>query len=94
MSAIKRPSFKERYDNYIGGKFVALIQGKYFDNISPVDGKVYTQVAHSTKEDLDLAVDTASKAFETWGKHQQPNAALSSIKLQTASRLIWNILLQ
>ncbi|MND76544.1 Acetaldehyde dehydrogenase 2 [compost metagenome] len=68
MSAIKRPSFKERYDNYIGGKFVAPIQGKYFDNISPVDGKVYTQVAHSTKEDLDLAVDTASKAFETWGK--------------------------
>jgi len=49
MSAIKRPSFKERYDNYIGGKFVAPIQGKYFDNISPVDGKVFTQVAHSTK---------------------------------------------
>ncbi|HLT86689.1 MAG TPA: aldehyde dehydrogenase family protein [Sphingobacterium sp.] len=68
MSTVKRPTFKERYDNYIGGKFVAPALGKYFDNISPVDGKVFTQVAHSTKEDLDLAVDAAAKAFETWSK--------------------------
>lgn len=68
MSIIKRPAFKERYDNYIGGKFVAPISGKYFDNISPLDGKVFTQVAHSTKEDIDLAVDTASKAFESFSK--------------------------
>jgi len=68
MAAIQRPSFKERYGNYIGGKFVPPTLGKYFDNISPLDGKVFTQVAHSTKEDLELAVDTASKAFETWGK--------------------------
>lgn len=68
MSAIKRPAFKERYDNYIGGEFVAPVLGKYFDNISPVDGKVFTQAAHSTKEDLDLAVDAAAKAFETWSK--------------------------
>ncbi|AIM38611.1 aldehyde dehydrogenase [Sphingobacterium sp. ML3W] len=68
MATIQRPSFKERYGNYIGGKFVPPTLGKYFDNISPLDGKVFTQVAHSTKEDLDLAVDTAAKAFETWGK--------------------------
>ena len=68
MSAIQRPAFKERYDNYIGGKFVAPVQGKYFDNISPLDGKVFTQAAHSTKEDLELAVDAAEKAFQTWGK--------------------------
>lgn len=68
MSTIKKPTFKERYDNYIGGKFVAPVLGNYFDNISPVDGKVFTQVAHSTKEDLDLAVDAAAKAFESWSK--------------------------
>ncbi|QBQ40450.1 aldehyde dehydrogenase family protein [Sphingobacterium psychroaquaticum] len=68
MSTIKKPTFKERYDNYIGGKFVAPIHGKYFDNISPVDGKVFTQAAHSTKEDIELAVDTASKAFESFSK--------------------------
>ena len=68
MSTIKRPTFKERYDNYIGGKFVPPVQGKYFDNISPLDGKVFTQAAHSTKEDLELAVNAAEKAFQTWGK--------------------------
>lgn len=68
MSALARPSFKERYDNYINGKFETPSQGKYFDNISPLDGKPFTQVAHSTKEDIDKAVAAAKKAFETWGK--------------------------
>ena len=65
-NALQRPEFKAKYDNYIGGKFTAPVLGKYFDVVSPIDGKVFTQVAHSTKEDLELAVDTASKAFETW----------------------------
>lgn len=68
MGAIQRPTFKERYDNFIGGKFVPPVQGKYFDNISPLDGQAFTQAAHSTKEDLELAVDAAHKAFQTWSK--------------------------
>lgn len=68
MGAIQRPTFKERYDNFIGGKFVPPVQGKYFDNISPLDGKAFTQAAHSAKEDLELAVDAAHKAFQTWSK--------------------------
>ncbi len=64
----QRPEFKAKYDNYIGGKFVTPAGGKYFDVVSPIDGKVFTQAAHSSKEDLDLAVDTAHKAFQTWGK--------------------------
>ena len=65
-NALKRPEFKAKYDNYIGGKFTAPVLGKYFDVVSPVDGKVFTQVAHSTKEDLELAVNSASEAFKTW----------------------------
>ena len=64
----QRPDFKAKYDNYIGGKFVAPIKGAYFDVFSPIDGKVFTQAAHSTKEDLELAVNSAHEAFETWGK--------------------------
>lgn len=67
-NTVKRPEFKAKYDNYINGKFVAPIQGNYFDVISPIDGKVFTQAAHSTKDDLEIAVDAAHKAFETWGK--------------------------
>lgn len=65
---LQRPEFKAKYDNYIGGKFIAPVNGNYFDVVSPVDGKVYTQAAHSSKEDLELAVDHAYNAFQTWGK--------------------------
>ena len=64
----QRPTFKAKYDNYIGGKFIAPTAGNYFDVISPIDGKVFTQAAHSTKEDLTLAIDAADEAFKTWGK--------------------------
>ena len=64
----QRPTFKAKYDNYIDGKFIAPTAGNYFDVISPIDGKVFTQAAHSTKEDLTLAIDAADEAFKTWGK--------------------------
>ncbi|QCX54225.1 aldehyde dehydrogenase family protein [Elizabethkingia sp. JS20170427COW] len=63
-----RPNFKAKYDNYINGQFVAPVKGKYFDSISPIDGKAFTQAAHSSEEDLILAIDAAEKAFESWGK--------------------------
>lgn len=66
MSVIERPAFKAKYDNFIGGKWVAPASGKYFDVISPLDGKVFTQAAHSNKEDLNLAVDAAHEAFSIW----------------------------
>jgi aldehyde dehydrogenase len=65
---VARPEFKAKYDNYIGGEFVAPVNGVYFDVICPIDGKVFTQAAHSSKEDVALAVDKAHEAFQTWGK--------------------------
>lgn len=67
-TVIARPEFKDHYDNFINGKWTAPVQGKYFDNISPIDGKPFTKAAHSTKEDIALAVDAASEAFKTWSK--------------------------
>ena len=61
-------NFKEKYDNYIGGQWVAPINGEYFDNITPVTGKVYTKVARSTAEDIELALDAAHAAKDSWGK--------------------------
>lgn len=68
MSVASKPSFKPRYDNFIGGKFVPPVNGEYFDNVSPIDGKVFTQAARSTKADVELALDAAHAAFETWGR--------------------------
>lgn len=60
--------FKERYDNYIGGKWTPPVKGQYFDNVTPITGQVFTQVARSTAEDIELALDAAHAAKETWGK--------------------------
>lgn len=67
MSTVSKPSFKEKYDNFIGGKFVPPVKGEYFDNVSPIDGKVFTKAARSGKEDVELALDAAHEAFKTWG---------------------------
>ena len=65
---VNRPTFKAKYDNFIGGKFVPPVKGEYFDNISPIDGKVFTKAARSGKEDVELAIDAAHQAFPTWSK--------------------------
>ncbi|RMD53549.1 MAG: aldehyde dehydrogenase [Nitrospirae bacterium] len=59
--------FKEKYDNFIGGKWVPPIGGEYFEDISPVNGKAFTKVARSKKEDIELALDEAHKARNKWG---------------------------
>lgn len=60
------PQFKTHYDNFIGGKWVSPVRGEYFENISPVDGQVFTQVARSTAEDIELALDAAHAAAPAW----------------------------
>ena len=60
------PKFKEQYENFIGGEWVAPRGGEYFDNISPVDGKPFTRIARSTEADIELALDAAHKAALTW----------------------------
>ncbi|MEW7292021.1 aldehyde dehydrogenase family protein [Aquimarina sp. 2304DJ70-9] len=62
----KRPSFKDQYDNYIGGKWTKPVKGQYFDNISPVDGTSFTKIARSTAEDVELAIDAAWAAAPEW----------------------------
>ena len=57
-----------RYDNWIGGEFVAPVEGKYFENASPVTGQVYCEVARSTAADIELALDAAHAAAPAWGK--------------------------
>jgi len=59
-------AFNSRYENFIGGKWVAPVRGEYFDAITPVTGKAFTQVARSTAEDIDLALDAAHQARSAW----------------------------
>ena len=61
-------TYKDRYDNFIGGQWVPPVGGEYFDDPSPVDGQVFTQVARSSKGDVEKALDAAWKAAETWNR--------------------------
>ncbi|MET0314731.1 MAG: aldehyde dehydrogenase, partial [Hansschlegelia sp.] len=68
MEAFTRAPFKDRYDNFIGGKFVAPVGGRYFENTSPITGQKICEIARSQKEDVDLALDAAHKAKDAWGR--------------------------
>jgi aldehyde dehydrogenase len=60
--------FKPRYENYIGGEWTPPVKGQYFENVTPVTGQVFTEVARSTAEDVELALDAAHNAAPGWGK--------------------------
>jgi aldehyde dehydrogenase len=59
---------ESRYENFIGGDWVAPSKGDYFENPSPVTGRNFTEIARSTGEDVDLALDAAHGAKRAWGK--------------------------
>ena len=61
-------SYKSRYENWIGGEWVAPVKGRYFENPSPVNGKPFCEVARSGAEDIELALDAAHAAAPAWGK--------------------------
>jgi aldehyde dehydrogenase len=60
--------FRQRYDNYIGGRFVAPVKGEYFANVTPISGQPFCEIARSTAEDVELALDAAHAAKDVWAK--------------------------
>jgi aldehyde dehydrogenase len=68
--------FKTRYDNYINGEWVPPIGGQYFENVTPVTGEVFCEVARSQAEDIELALDAAHAAKESWKKTSPAERAL------------------
>jgi aldehyde dehydrogenase len=61
-------SIRKRYDNYIGGRWVAPASGQYFENVTPVTGQVLCEIARSNAADVDKALDAAHAAKGAWGK--------------------------
>lgn len=66
--AVERPELKSQYDHFIGGEWVKPNSGKYFENMSPVDGQVMSHAAQGNAVDIEHALDAAHKAFTTWSK--------------------------
>ena len=75
MTVFSRPgaagsvmSYESRYENFIGGEWVAPAKGRYFENPTPVTGQTFCEVARSDEADIDKALDAAHGAAAAWGK--------------------------
>jgi aldehyde dehydrogenase len=88
-SADAKIQYKAKYDNFIGGQWVAPVKGEYFDVITPITGQVYTQAARSGAEDIELALDAAHAVADKFGR--TPAAERANLLLKIADRLEANI---
>jgi aldehyde dehydrogenase len=68
FSRTAKPPFKARYGNYIGGQWAPPASGRYFENTSPINGRVLCEVARSDAADVEKALDAAHAAKAAWGK--------------------------
>jgi len=57
-----------RYGNFIGGRWVAPLRGEYFSDHSPINGQHLAEIAKSTPEDVEAAIDAAYKAKDNWAR--------------------------
>lgn len=73
--------FRKKYDNFINGEWVAPLDGEYFDNSSPIDGKVFCQIARSKEADVEAALDAAHAAKDAWGKTSVTERSKMLLKL-------------
>ncbi|RKS56106.1 aldehyde dehydrogenase [Gillisia mitskevichiae] len=63
-----KPKFKEKYGNFINGKFEAPDDGEYFENHSPIDNKLLAKYPRSKESDVKKAIEAANNAKDAWGK--------------------------
>ncbi len=82
-------TLKSRYDNFIGGQWVAPVKGQYFDNPSPITGQTLCHIARSTAEDIDKALDAAHAAKDAWGRRSSTERA--NILNKVADRMEENL---
>ncbi len=87
--AFELPQVKSRYDHYIGGRWVSPNAGEYFDNISPINGQVWTQAARGNAADIEAALDAAHKALPGWSKTSVVER--SNMLLKIADRIEENL---
>lgn len=81
--------FKERYENFIGGQWVAPADARYFENLSPVNGQVICEIPDSGEADIAKAVAAAREAQNTWGTTSVTER--SNILLKIADRIEANL---
>ncbi len=89
LPSLAKAPFKASYDNFIGGRWVAPVDGQYFDNTSPVTGHKICSVARSQAADIELALDAAHAAKDGWARTSAADRA--QMLLRIADRMEANL---
>jgi hypothetical protein len=74
-------TIRSRYDNFIGGEWVAPAEGRYFENLSPINGRVVCESARSTAADVERALDAAHAAKAGWASTSPTDRAAVLLKI-------------
>ena len=82
-------SYRGRYDHFIGGRYVPPAEGQYFEDITPVTGRPFTEMARGTAADVDAAVEAGWKAFPAWARTAPAERALMLTRI--ADRMEQNL---
>ena len=82
-------AFKTRYANFIGGEWRPPVEGRYFENLTPITGKAFCEVPRSSAADIELALDAAHAAKAAWGRTSPTERA--NLLLKIADRMEANL---
>ena len=89
VDTLRKGGVKSKYENFIGGRWVAPLKGKYFTDYSPINGEPICEIARSSAEDVEKALDAAHAVKDLWGRTAP--AVRSSILLKIADKMEENL---
>ncbi len=89
VQTIAASPFKLKYGNFIGGEFREPVNGRYFENTTPVTGGKLCDIARSDEHDINLALDAAHAAKDKWGRTSSTER--SNILMKIAQRMEDNL---
>jgi aldehyde dehydrogenase len=89
VDTLRKGGVKSKYENFIGGRWLAPVKGKYFTDYSPINGEPICEIARSSAEDVEKALDAAHAVKDLWGRTAP--AIRSSILLKIADKMEENL---
>src|SRR5690606_13571003 len=88
--AARAAALKPEWRAFIDGQYRPALSGKTFATINPATGKVIAEIAACDGEDVDLAVASARKAFESGVWSRRAPAERKQVLLRFAESLMAN----
>ena len=89
LDTLRKGGVKSKYENFIGGRWVAPLKGKYFTDYSPINGEPICEIARSSAEDIEKALDAAHAVKDLWGRTSP--AVRAGILLKIADKMEENL---